>query len=60
MCSFDALCFKNPSGKVIPPDVIRKFRLSLRGKRLVSTKSLINTLDIFSILEVFYVSITDL
>lgn len=34
-CPFDALCFKNPRGEVIRPEVIRRFKLNLLGKRLV-------------------------
>lgn len=33
-CPFDALYFKSPDGKIIPPENIRKFKLNLIGKRL--------------------------
>jgi len=32
-CTRDALYFKNPKGEIIPPDVTRKFKLNLMGKR---------------------------
>lgn len=35
-CSFNALHFENPKGEIIPPETIRKFKLNLMGKRLVS------------------------
>ncbi|MDI6851471.1 MAG: 4Fe-4S binding protein [bacterium] len=34
-CPFDALYFESPRRKIIYPDVIRKFKLNLLGKRLV-------------------------
>lgn len=34
-CPFDALYFKHPEGKIIPPETIRKFKLNLMGKRLL-------------------------
>ena len=34
-CPFDALYFKNQEGEIIPPDMIRKFKLNLLGKRFV-------------------------
>lgn len=34
-CPFDALFFKSPDGRVIPPETIRKFKLNLMGQRLV-------------------------
>ena len=36
-CPFDALYFRSPSGEVLPPEMIRKFKLNLMGKRLVKT-----------------------
>ncbi|MFQ6007662.1 MAG: HgcAB-like fusion protein [Candidatus Zixiibacteriota bacterium] len=33
-CPFDALYFESPSGKFIPPESIRKYKLNLLGKRL--------------------------
>jgi NAD-dependent dihydropyrimidine dehydrogenase PreA subunit len=36
-CPFDALSFRSPEGKVIPPETIRTFKLNLMGKRLVQT-----------------------
>jgi NAD-dependent dihydropyrimidine dehydrogenase PreA subunit len=36
-CPFDALCFKSAKGESIPPETIRKFKLNLMGKRLVSS-----------------------
>ena len=32
-CPFDALAFQTPAGDRIPPDVIRRFKLNLLGKR---------------------------
>ncbi len=37
-CPFDALHFESPQGKIILPEVIRKFKLNLIGKRLVKVK----------------------
>ncbi|MHA1505819.1 MAG: 4Fe-4S dicluster domain-containing protein [Candidatus Asgardarchaeia archaeon] len=37
-CPFDTLYFKNPEGKMIPPEIIRKFKLNLIGKRLVKVE----------------------
>ncbi|MHA1626646.1 MAG: HgcAB-like fusion protein [Candidatus Asgardarchaeia archaeon] len=37
-CPFDALYSKNPEGKIIPPEIIRKFKLNLIGKRLVKVE----------------------
>ena len=34
-CPLDALCFVNPQGKIILPEIIRKFKLNLLGKRFV-------------------------
>nr|WP_253276551.1 HgcAB-like fusion protein [Thermococcus sp. EP1] len=34
-CPFDALYFVSPDGRTIPPEVTRKFKLNLMGKRLV-------------------------
>jgi len=34
-CPFDALFFADPEGKFIPPEVTRKFKINLMGKRLV-------------------------
>jgi len=34
-CPFDALYFEGPKGEVIYPDVIRKFKLNLLGKRFI-------------------------
>ena len=34
-CPFDALQFRSPSGEVLSPETIRKFKLNLMGKRLV-------------------------
>jgi len=34
-CPFDALCFKHPKGRIIPPETIRKFKLNLIGKRIL-------------------------
>jgi ferredoxin len=33
-CPFDALSFRDPDGKVIGPETIRKYKLNLLGKRL--------------------------
>ncbi|MEJ2218629.1 MAG: 4Fe-4S dicluster domain-containing protein [Gemmatimonadota bacterium] len=32
-CPFDALYFKSPSGAIIPPDTIRRYKLNLLGRR---------------------------
>jgi NAD-dependent dihydropyrimidine dehydrogenase PreA subunit len=37
-CPFDALYFKNPKGEVITPELIRRFKLNLIGKRLVKVE----------------------
>jgi len=34
-CPFDALYFKSPTGEIIPPEAIRRFKLNLMGKRLI-------------------------
>jgi NAD-dependent dihydropyrimidine dehydrogenase PreA subunit len=34
-CPFDALYFKEVSGKILSPETIRKFKLNLKGKRAV-------------------------
>jgi NAD-dependent dihydropyrimidine dehydrogenase PreA subunit len=34
-CPFDALHFRSPSGEVLSPETIRRFKLNLMGKRLV-------------------------
>ncbi len=34
-CPLDALYFRSPSGGIIPPDRVRKFKLNLLGKRMV-------------------------
>jgi len=34
-CPFDALYFKEVSGKILAPETIRKFKLNLKGKRAV-------------------------
>lgn len=34
-CPFDALYFKSPTGELIYPETIRKFKINLLGKRLV-------------------------
>ncbi|NOZ03732.1 MAG: copper oxidase [FCB group bacterium] len=36
-CPFDALYFESPDGATIAPEIIRKFKLNLMGKRLVKT-----------------------
>jgi ferredoxin len=33
-CPFDALCFMNPKGAILPPATVRSFKLNLIGKRL--------------------------
>jgi NAD-dependent dihydropyrimidine dehydrogenase PreA subunit len=35
-CPFDALYFKSPEGEIVLPETIRRFKLNLLGKRLVS------------------------
>jgi len=37
-CPFDALYFKSPNGKVIPPETLRKFKLNLMGRRFVRVR----------------------
>jgi len=37
-CPFNALYFKTPKGEILPPEIIRKFKLNLIGKRLVKVK----------------------
>lgn len=32
-CPFDALYFRSPSGAVVPPETVRRFKLNLMGKR---------------------------
>jgi len=34
-CPFDALYFRTPKDEIVPPETIRRFKLSLLGKRLV-------------------------
>lgn len=34
-CPFDALSFESPTGEVIPPETIRKYKLNLMGSRCV-------------------------
>jgi NAD-dependent dihydropyrimidine dehydrogenase PreA subunit len=34
-CPVDALCFRSPSGGMVAPDMVRKFKLNLLGKRMV-------------------------
>jgi ferredoxin len=38
-CPFDALHFRTPSGEVLTPETVRKFKLNLAGKRLVRADS---------------------
>jgi len=33
-CPFDALSFRSPDGRIIPPNTIRKYKLNLMGKRI--------------------------
>jgi NAD-dependent dihydropyrimidine dehydrogenase PreA subunit len=35
-CPFDALHFTSPTGDVVPPQTVRRFKLNLLGKRLVT------------------------
>lgn len=35
-CPFDALCFETPSGAVVTPSTVRRFKLNLLGHRTVS------------------------
>jgi len=37
-CLFDALYFKSLEDKIIPPQIIRKFKLNFMGKRLVKVE----------------------
>ena len=39
-CTFDALYFQSPKGKVIRPETIRRFKLNLIGRRLVKADKL--------------------
>jgi len=34
-CPFEALRFEAPDGRAIPPEIVRRFKLNLMGKRLV-------------------------
>jgi len=36
-CPFDALYFRSPDGKVISPQIVRKFKLNMLGKRTMNT-----------------------
>jgi NAD-dependent dihydropyrimidine dehydrogenase PreA subunit len=36
-CPFDALYFRSPSGEVVAPDTVRRFKLNLLGNRLVKS-----------------------
>jgi ferredoxin len=38
-CPCDALSFRSPTGEVMTPDVVRRFKLNMLGKRLVHRKS---------------------
>jgi ferredoxin len=38
-CPFDALHFRGPKGKIVPPEVIRRFKLNLLGGRTVMARS---------------------
>ena len=35
-CPFDALFFENPKGEKLPPEVVRRYKLNMMGKRTVS------------------------
>lgn len=37
-CPFDALHFRSPKGEILSPDSVRRFKLNLVGKRLVSVR----------------------
>jgi NAD-dependent dihydropyrimidine dehydrogenase PreA subunit len=39
-CPFDALYFRSPTGDLVLPDTVRKFKLNLLGKRLVRSGGL--------------------
>ena len=47
-CPFDALCFKSPKGDIMSPDIIRKYKLNLMGKRLIKGRieGQVSTFDI--------------
>ena len=34
-CPFDALYFQGPTGEILTPETVRRFKLNLVGKRLV-------------------------
>jgi NAD-dependent dihydropyrimidine dehydrogenase PreA subunit len=38
-CPFDALYFGSPSGEVVSPETLRRFKLNLLGKRMVKTRT---------------------
>lgn len=38
-CPFDALYFQDPSGEIVLPETIRKYKLNLMGKRMVKIPS---------------------
>lgn len=37
-CPFDALYFRSPSGEMVAPDTVRRFRLNLLGQRKVAVR----------------------
>lgn len=37
-CPFDALYFENPKGEIVHPEITRKFKLNLMGKRLMKVE----------------------
>jgi NAD-dependent dihydropyrimidine dehydrogenase PreA subunit len=37
-CPFDALYFRGPQGELVPPEIIRRFKLNLLGKRFVKVE----------------------
>ncbi|MFQ5739692.1 MAG: HgcAB-like fusion protein [Acidobacteriota bacterium] len=38
-CPFDALYFQSPGGNIVRPEVVRRFKLNLLGKRMVKRSS---------------------
>jgi ferredoxin len=37
-CPFDALCFESPSGGIVPPETVRRFKLNLLGTRVARSE----------------------
>jgi NAD-dependent dihydropyrimidine dehydrogenase PreA subunit len=44
-CPFDALHFRDPTGAIVVPDTIRRFKLNLLGNRTVTARGPVASLD---------------